>query len=45
MQFVSVLRRLGYIQQDIDEDRIFSREIIDAVHPEKDHYNDGIAGA
>jgi len=45
MQFVAVLRRLGYIQQDIDEDRIFSREIIDAVHPEKDHYNDGIAGA
>jgi NitT/TauT family transport system substrate-binding protein len=45
MKFVPVLRKLGYIQQDIDEDRVFSRELIDAVHPGKDHYNDGIAGS
>ncbi len=45
MKFVPVLRKLGYIEQDIDEDRIFSRELIDAVHPGKDHYNDGIAGS
>jgi NitT/TauT family transport system substrate-binding protein len=44
MKFVPVLRRLGYIQQDIDEDRAFSLELINAVHPGKDHYNDGIAG-
>jgi NitT/TauT family transport system substrate-binding protein len=45
MKFVPVLRKLGYIQQEIDENRVFSREIIDSVHPEKDHYNDGIAGS
>jgi NitT/TauT family transport system substrate-binding protein len=45
MKFVPVLRKLGYIQQDIDEGRVFSRELIDAVHPGKDHYNDGIAGS
>jgi NitT/TauT family transport system substrate-binding protein len=44
MKFVPVLRKLGYIQQDIDEDRIFSRELINKVHPGKDHYNQGIAG-
>jgi NitT/TauT family transport system substrate-binding protein len=43
MKFVPVLRKLGYIQQDIDEDRVFFRELIDAVHPGRDHYNDGIA--
>jgi NitT/TauT family transport system substrate-binding protein len=45
MRFVPALRKLGYIQQDIDKDRIFSRELIDTVHPGKDHYNDGIAGS
>jgi NitT/TauT family transport system substrate-binding protein len=44
MKFVPVLRKLGYIQQDIDEDRVFSRELINKVHPEKDHYDQGIAG-
>jgi NitT/TauT family transport system substrate-binding protein len=45
LKFVPVLRKLGYIQQDIDVDRIFSRELINSVHPGKDHYNDGIAGS
>jgi NitT/TauT family transport system substrate-binding protein len=45
MKFVPVLRKLGYIQQDIGEDRVFSRELINRVHPGKDHYNDGIAGS
>ena len=45
MKFVPVLRKLGYIQRDIDEDRVFSRELINRVHPGKDHYNDGIGGA
>lgn len=44
MKFVPVLRKLGYIQQDIGEDRVFSRELINKVHPGKDHYDDGIAG-
>ncbi len=44
MKFVPVLRKLGYIQQDIVEDRVFSLELINRVHPGKDHYNDGIAG-
>jgi NitT/TauT family transport system substrate-binding protein len=44
MKFVPVLRKLGYIEQDMGEDRIFFRELIDVVHPGKDHYNDGIAG-
>jgi NitT/TauT family transport system substrate-binding protein len=45
MKFVPVLSKLGYIQQDVDEDRVFSRELINRVHPGKDHYNDGIAGS
>jgi len=38
------LRKLGYIQQNIDEKRVFSRDLINKVHPEKDHYNQGIVG-
>jgi NitT/TauT family transport system substrate-binding protein len=45
MKFIPVLRKLGFIQQDIDENRVFFREIINRVHPEKDHYRDGIAGS
>jgi len=44
MKFVPVLRKLGYIQQNIDEKRVFSRDLINKVHPEKDHYNQGIVG-
>jgi NitT/TauT family transport system substrate-binding protein len=44
MKFVPVLRKLSYIQQDIDEDRVFTRELINKVHPGKDHYDGGIAG-
>ncbi len=42
MQFVPVLKRLGYIQSDIGQERIFSTGLIERVHPEKDHYDDGI---
>ena len=42
MRFVPVLQKLGYIQSDIVQDRIFSREIISRIHPEKDHYRDSI---
>jgi NitT/TauT family transport system substrate-binding protein len=42
MKFVPVLRRLGYIRQEIARERIFDQELIGRVHPEKDHYGDGI---
>jgi NitT/TauT family transport system substrate-binding protein len=45
MRFVPVLRKLGYIQDNVAPDRIFSRRMIDLMHPEKDHYGDGIAPA
>lgn len=42
MKFVPVLKKLGYIRSDIGHDRIFSTGIIDRIHPEKDHYGDGV---
>jgi NitT/TauT family transport system substrate-binding protein len=42
MKFVPVLKKLGYIQRDIGQDRMFSTGLIEKVHPEKDHYGDGI---
>lgn len=45
MRFVPVLRTLGYIRQEIGEARIFLRDIIARVHPDKDHYGDGITSA
>ncbi len=43
MRFVPVMRKLGYLQNDLAQDRVFSRHIIDLIHTEKDHYGDGIA--
>jgi len=43
MRFVPVLKRLGYVREDVAEGRIFSRGIISRIHREKDHYGDGIA--
>ncbi len=43
MRFIPVLKKFGYIQDELREDRIFLRDLIDRVHPEKDHYGDGIA--
>jgi NitT/TauT family transport system substrate-binding protein len=45
MKFVPVLRKLGYIHRDVARERIFFPELIDKVHPEKDHYGEGIANA
>jgi NitT/TauT family transport system substrate-binding protein len=42
MKFVPVLKRLGYIKEEVTEDRIFSRGIIDRIHPEKEHYSEGM---
>jgi NitT/TauT family transport system substrate-binding protein len=45
MRFVPVLKKLGYIHEDVAQDRIFSPGIISRIHPGKDHYGDGIASA
>jgi len=42
MQFVPVLKRMGYIGSEVPRERIFSSDLIGKVHPGKDHYNDGI---
>ncbi|MGE5173553.1 MAG: ABC transporter substrate-binding protein [Betaproteobacteria bacterium] len=44
MKFIPVLKNEGYLKTEIPRDRIFSRGIITRIHPEKDHYDDGIAG-
>ncbi len=43
MQFLPVLQKLGYIQSEMRTARIFQRDLIDRVHPGRDHYGDGIA--
>jgi NitT/TauT family transport system substrate-binding protein len=45
MRFVPVLKDLGYIASLVPESRIFSRDLIDRLHPGPDHYNDGIQSA
>ncbi len=45
MEFVKALKRLGYIRRDIGSDGIFDTLLIRRLHPEKDHYGDGIAEA
>ncbi len=43
MEFAGVLKKLGYIRSAVTEGRIFSLDLINRVHPERDHYGDGIA--
>jgi NitT/TauT family transport system substrate-binding protein len=43
MAFVNALRKLGYIKRELDQDEIFDTSLIAKIHPEKDHYGDGIA--
>jgi NitT/TauT family transport system substrate-binding protein len=38
MRFVPVLKKLGYIRSEVAREKIFFRDLIDRVHPEKDHY-------
>ena len=45
MRFVPVLRKLGYIASDVTRERIFYPDLIDKVHPEKDHYGEGLVSA
>jgi NitT/TauT family transport system substrate-binding protein len=43
MAFVGALRKLGYVKREPDRDEIFDTSLIAKIHPEKDHYGDGIA--
>lgn len=42
MGFVSVLNDLGYVRRRLEADEIFDRTLINKVHPENHHYDDGI---
>jgi len=41
MEFVGVLKRLGYISRRLSEHEIFDLSLINKIHPEKDHYGEG----
>jgi NitT/TauT family transport system substrate-binding protein len=43
MEFAKVLKGLGYINRDVSTDEIFDTSLIKKIHPEKDHYGDGIS--
>jgi NitT/TauT family transport system substrate-binding protein len=40
MEFVKVLKRLGYINREIPSDEIFDTSLIKKIHPSKDHYSE-----
>lgn len=42
MEFVKALARLDYIRRDVSEEEIFDTSLIKKIHPEKDHYDDGL---
>ncbi|UCE79513.1 MAG: ABC transporter substrate-binding protein [Nitrospiraceae bacterium] len=42
IDFVKILKQLGYIRHILEEDDIFDMSIIDSIHPPQDHYNDEI---
>ena len=42
MEFVTVLKKLGYIKREISSDEIFDTSLIKQIHPLHDHYQDGI---
>ncbi|MDH3259310.1 MAG: ABC transporter substrate-binding protein [Deltaproteobacteria bacterium] len=43
MEFVTVLKELGYIGKGFSSSEIFDTSFIEKIHPEKDHYNDGLS--
>jgi NitT/TauT family transport system substrate-binding protein len=43
MDFVGVLKKLGYITRDVGPGEIFDTSVIRKVHPGKDHYGEGIS--
>ena len=42
MDFVKALKTLGYIKRELDKDEIFDTSLIETIHPEKDHYGNGM---
>jgi NitT/TauT family transport system substrate-binding protein len=42
MEFVEILKRLGYIGRGLSSSEIFDLSLIRKTHPEKDHYGEGI---
>jgi len=42
MQFVKAMERLGYIKRELLASDIFDASLIKKVHPEGDHYSEGI---
>ena len=43
MAFVKALKKLGYIKRELAKNEIFDTSLIAKIHPEKDHYGDGMA--
>lgn len=43
MEFVKALKCLGYISREISKNEIFDLSLIEKIHPEKEHYSDGIS--
>lgn len=43
MEFAKALKKLGYTSRDIAPDEVFDTSLIKKVHPEKDHYRDGVS--
>lgn len=43
MEFVKTLKKLGYINMEVASTEIFDTSLIAKIHPEKDHYEEGIA--
>jgi NitT/TauT family transport system substrate-binding protein len=42
MEFVKTLKELGYINREVASGKIFDTSLMAKIHPEKDHYEDGI---
>jgi NitT/TauT family transport system substrate-binding protein len=42
MEFVKVLKKLGYISREVSSGEIFDTSLIKKIHPEEDHYSDVI---
>jgi NitT/TauT family transport system substrate-binding protein len=42
MEFVKTLKKLGYIKRQLSTEEIFDVSLINKIHPQKDHYSNGI---
>ena len=45
MLFVPVLRKLGYLPREVSMEEVFDTSVIRKIHPEKDHYGEGLCDA